>query len=115
MTEERFTSRSEKTCTVLELKGRMIENDSYDDLVVYVENQLAQGNRKFIIDLGGLRLINSSGINLLVGLIKKINDHSAQVVFTRVPEKVSELLNIIRLNAVLSVQNSIDDGIQFLN
>lgn len=115
MTEERFTSRTENECTVLELKGKMIENESYDDLAVFVDEQLAQGKRKFIIDLGGLRLINSSGINLLVALIKKINEHSAQVVFTRVPEKVSELLNIIRLNAVLSVQNSIADGIQFLN
>lgn len=115
MTEERFTARTENECTVLELKGKLIENDSYEDLVTFLENELSAGKRKFIIDLGDLRLINSSGINLLVGLIKKINDFSGQVVFTRVPDKVSELLNIIRLNAVLSVQNSIDDGIQFLN
>lgn len=115
MTEERFSSRITENCMVLEVRGMLIENDNYEDLRLFVDQSIREGQRKFVIDLGNLRLINSSGINLLVGIIKRINEHDGQVVFTRVPDKVTELLNIIRLNAMLSLKNSIDEGIQSLN
>ncbi len=102
-------------CMVYRVTGRFVEDESHQALLRQVEHATERDFKKFLVDLEGLEYVNSSGINLLVKMVKHLNQHKAQLVFTSVPDKVRELLTIIKLNAVLDIHPSMDDGIQSLN
>lgn len=100
---------------LIELSGRFIEDASDVMLVEQIDGQCKQGKAHFIIDLSALTYMNSTGINLLVKCIKRLNDCQARVVFTSAPDHILELLNIIQLNSIIHISPSIEEGIQNLN
>jgi anti-anti-sigma factor len=100
---------------LINLSGRFVEDESDLALIEQVETQCALGQSRFIIDLSALSYMNSTGINLLVKCIKRLNDRQAKLVFTAVPEHILELLNIIQLNSIIHISPSIEEGIQTLN
>lgn len=112
---DQFEMYTESTCSVFKLKGRFVEDDSHKEFFNEIKDACEAGNKKFIIDLTELTYINSSGINLLVKLVKYLNAEEGQIVFTGVPENINELLTIIGLNAVFAIEPSIEEGLQQLN
>lgn len=112
---EQFEMYTESTCAVFKLKGRFVEDESHKDFFNEIKEACENGNKKFIIDLTELTYINSSGINLLVKLVKYLNAEEGKIVFTGVPDNINELLTIIGLNAVFAIEPSIKEGLQQLN
>lgn len=107
-------SLHETGCCVIHLSGRFIETTTDQSMTDTVGSALNEGYRKFIVDLQGLTHMNSSGINLLVKSIKQINSVSGQVLFAAVPPHIGELLEVIKLNAVLEITPSVEDGLNAL-
>ncbi len=105
---------TETGCCILRLSGRFIETTSEASLVEAADSACNNGCRKFVVDLGALTHMNSNGINLLVKTIKRINHDDGRVVFAAVPPNINELLGIIKLNAVLEITPSVQDGINVL-
>lgn len=110
-----FTSFDREECAVFQLSGRFVEDDDHRDLLDRVALAADNGRERFVFDLANLSYINSSGINVIVKIVKQLNDKRARLVFTSVPEKINELLTIMKLNAVLAIQPSLEEGIQSLN
>jgi anti-sigma B factor antagonist len=100
---------------LIRLSGRFVEDESDVALIEQVETQCALGQTRFIIDLSGLNYMNSTGINLLVKCIKRLNERNAQLVFTAAPNHIVELLGIIKLNSIIHISPSLEEGIQTLN
>ncbi|MFT4879743.1 MAG: anti-anti-sigma factor [Flavobacteriales bacterium] len=110
-----FETYPERTCQVIKLQGRFVEDEEHAGFLKNIQDLCDAGESKFVIDLKELKYINSSGINLLVKLVKYLNGKEGKIVFTSVPEKINELLTIIGLNAVFAIQPSINEGLQYLN
>ncbi len=110
-----FETYQERTCQVIKLQGRFVEDDEHAEFLTNIQTLSEKGSSKFVIDLKELNYINSSGINLLVKLVKYLNERDGKIVFTSVPENINELLTIIGLNAVFTIQPSINEGLQYLN
>lgn len=100
---------------VISLTGRFIDLSDDPDFHELIDKELQDGNSFFIIDLGSLTHMNSNGINAIVKAVKRINEAKGRVVFTQVPDHINELLSIIKLNAILEIAPSVEDGIQRLN
>lgn len=105
---------TETGCCIFRLSGRFIENAHDGALIQATESACTDGCRKFVVDLSALTHMNSSGINLLVKTIKRINHDDGRVVFAAVPANIGELLDVIKLNAVLEITPSVQDGINAL-
>lgn len=103
------------SCCVFALHGRFVEDDDQRKLLADIRSQIDAGKRKFLIEMKDLGYINSSGINLLVKVIKLTNDNDSKLVFTNVPAHINELLAIIKLNAMLAIRPDLDAGILYLN
>ena len=110
-----FETYPERTCQVIKLQGRFVEDEEHTGFLKNIKDLCDAGESKFVIDLKELKYINSSGINLLVKLVKYLNGKEGKIVFTSVPENINELLTIIGLNAVFAIQPSINEGLQYLN
>lgn len=108
-------SYQERDCLVVRLSGRFVEAQYHLHFREAVEEALSGGQKSFVIDLENLEYLNSSGINAFVRVITSLNSHGARVVFTRVPKRINELLNVIKLNALLTIYPSLEEGLQSLN
>jgi|AntRauTorcE11897_2_1112592.scaffolds.fasta_scaffold137901_2 anti-sigma B factor antagonist len=106
-----FHSDTVANCRVFHFKGRFIDSDDDRKLVSEFYELMDDEVRDFIFDFDELEYINSSGINYLVKMVNKINQFKGNLVFVAVPDKIQDLLKIIKLNSVLTIRESIDEGV----
>jgi anti-sigma B factor antagonist len=104
-----------KNCKIIRLKGRFVEAAESDEILLALDNDLLAGNKHYVVDLAETTLVNSSGINMLVKMVKKVNHESGNIVFAAVPDRVQELLNVIRLNSVFTIYPTVEDGVHSIN
>lgn len=102
-------------CVVIMLKGRILEAESIQQVVDTVRNDIENGTRCFIMDMGGIEILNSIGIGMLVRTVKAVNETGGKVIFTSVPPKIHELLQIIKLNSVMDIAQSIEEAAETLS
>ena len=57
---------------VITLAGKLMLGPEGDEVVTLVERQLAAGTRKFIFDLSGVTVIDSTGIGRFISSFNKI-------------------------------------------
>jgi anti-sigma B factor antagonist len=87
-TKMEFTITEHQNCAVIQITGRI---DSYttpnikQTLISLIEN----GHHNFVMDLGKVNYLSSSGILMFVNLQKRLNDENlGKVVFSNVPELI---------------------------
>lgn len=103
-----------QACCIATLKGSYLENFIDKDFLKGVESELEKGIKRVVVALAQLEYINSSGINTLVRLIHLVKKHDGRIAFAEVPAKINELLEIIQLNSMLTINNKIEDSIAYL-
>lgn len=69
-------------------------------LIGYIE----KGHKAFVIDLGGVDYIDSSGLGMLVAIQKKALQNGGGVVIKGLHGLVKELFELTRLNKVFDIQ-----------
>ena len=83
---------------VIHLKGKFIEHETATALLREMELDVQSETNRFLIDLKGLQYVNSVGINSIVKLVHMVNLNNGSLVFSNVPERIMELLELIRLS-----------------
>jgi anti-sigma B factor antagonist len=68
-----------------------------------VGEAIANGVAACIIDISGLRYINSSGIGVLITVLTKFRNKGGEVYLMKPSESVQKLLVITKLNAIFQV------------
>jgi len=90
-------------CLVLRLKGDLIGENNGAAIVEVVANSLGEGLRTCIVDISGLRYINSSGIGVLITILTKFRNKGGEVFLMKPSESVQKLLVITKLNAIFQI------------
>lgn len=71
----------------------------------------SRGGRWVIVDLTNVELMNSSGLGMLVGGMTTMRKYNGAVKLVAVPEKVSGLLRITRLNTVFESYSTVEEAV----
>lgn len=104
----------ENNIQVLVLSGELIDKNQATDLIKNIDDILAQGKSKLIIDLSDLKYMNSSGLNVLIQLLTKTRTNGGESVIFNVSKKVNDLLIITKLNTLFKVADNKADAIKML-
>ena len=81
----------------------LIDKNQATEFLNNVDELLESGKNKLVIDLAGLKYINSSGLNVLIQLLTKTRTVGGDSVICNVSKKVNELLIITKLNTLFKV------------
>jgi anti-sigma B factor antagonist len=73
---------------------------------------LRSGAKKILLDLHGVKYVDSTGIGELVGLLTNASDVGAGVRLCNVPQKVRDVLEVTRLITVFEVYPTLEDGLR---
>ena len=91
------------------LDGDLIGEDNGTNLLEVVANALQQNVKLCLIDISGLRYINSSGIGVLITILTKFRNKGGEVYLMKPSENVQKLLVITKLNAIFQIVQTEDE------
>lgn len=101
-----FTYEQSELAGIFLLKGNLIgENDGIALAEAFAE-QLGGDTSIFIIDLGELQHINSSGLGVLITLLTKARKTGGDVLLANPSEYIRNLLVITKLNSIFNIFDS---------
>lgn len=109
-----YKINEENNIEVLSLEGELIDKNQSALLIKQVDELLENGKNRFVIDLSGLKYMNSSGLNVLIQLLTKTRNKGGESIICHVSKKVNELLIITKLNTLFKVVDTKEDAFKLL-
>jgi anti-sigma B factor antagonist len=97
---------------VLRISGDLIGEDNGTQLVSAVNEAMGHQVLTCIIDISGLRYINSSGIGVLITILTKFRNKGGEVYLMNPSDSVKKLLVITKLNSIFQVIASEDEAVR---
>jgi anti-sigma B factor antagonist len=98
--------RSEAGIKVMKLRGRMTLGEAVDRFRQTFDDLLNAGNTRFVIDLGEVSMLDSSGIGLLVRCLTSAKQQSGSVKLLK-PSKFA--VQTLRMTGLLSLFDVFED------
>ena len=93
-----------------QLIGNLLDKESANDLVNSFEEKLNDGITYFVFNLEEMSYLNSTGLNVLIGLLTKVRNSGGELIICSVPKKINQLLLITKLNTVFNVAISTNEA-----
>ncbi len=110
-----YNIKKEGQIHIVTLKGDLIEKSQADQLMQDVNDIILNNHIRFVIDLGALKYLNSSGLTILIQILTKSRKAGGETAIANVGKRINELLVITKLNTVFTVSNSVEEAITQLN
>lgn len=100
---------------IIEMQGDLIEASQADKLMQEIDEVILNNNIRFVIDMAGIKYLNSSGLTILIRILTKARKAGGEAVIACVGKRIKELLVITKLNTVFTVADTVEQGIAKLN
>ena len=114
MAELDITQRQAGDVAVLDLSGEVRIGDSATALRGAIRGLVAGGNQKILLNLAGVKYIDSSGIGELIANYTTVGRGGGQLKLLNLTDKVQDLLVITKLLTVFDVFNSEAEALKTL-
>jgi anti-sigma B factor antagonist len=75
---------------------------------------VADGKRKYVIDLAETPWTNSLGVGMLMSAYTSVKKSGGDVVLANATQRIRDMLQVTRLDHVFSVHNSLEEAIEAL-
>jgi len=96
---------------VLHLRGKLMGGPESSEVTDELKAQITAGKRKFVIDLGEVEWMNSSGLGLLIGGLTSIRNVGGSLYLARVTGKIESLLVITKLSTVFDSTSTVEEAL----
>lgn len=99
---------------IFTLKGDMMGEPDTGVLREKIKETVENGTNKIILDLSGVKWMNSLGLGALISAYSTVQNHDGQMVITNVTKKVESLFMITQLIKVFKHYDTTDEAIAAL-
>ena len=111
----KIKEKIENNVAVLSLHGKMMGGPETTALHDHIRGLMKDGINKVVIDLGGVKWINSSGLGVLMAAMTTLKNSEGQMKLANVTEKVESLLMITQLIRIFETFDSVDRAISSMS
>lgn len=101
--------------SVIDISGRITLGEGDVLLRDTIDNLLAKGHKKLLLNLAEVGYIDSSGIGALVGVYTAARKQGGELRLLKITNRVRNLLQITKLYTVFVVSDDEDEAIRSLN
>jgi anti-sigma B factor antagonist len=103
--------RDVRDVVVVSLEGRIPGEAERKQILGTLDDLLARGHHKVVVDLSKTEWMASSGIGALIGARQAFLDVGAQIVLAGLTRRIKELIVIARLTEVFEIHDSVDEAL----
>lgn len=107
----KITNRKEEGIEILDLAGKLVIGDGDVALRHEIRDLLAQGAKKILLNLKGVRMMDSSGLGELMSVKDSVGAAGATIKLVHVEDKVQQVLEMARLIGLFETFNDEIDAI----
>ena len=100
---------------MLRLSGDLIGENNGAAILELTSEYINKKMRHCIVDISGIRYINSSGIGVLITILTKFRNQGGDVYLVQPSDNVKKLLVITKLNTIFNITESKDEAIAGLS
>jgi anti-sigma B factor antagonist len=111
MAELDIKERQAGDVTILDMSGSIRMGEGSGVLRSAIRNLVSGGKKKILLNLGGVRYIDSSGIGELIANYTTITKDDGQMKLLNLTDKVQDLLVITKLLTVFDVYEKEDEAL----
>jgi len=111
MAQLNINQRQAGDVTILDMDGEVRIGDSSTALRSSIRNLVAGGSNKILLNLAGVKYIDSSGIGELIANYTTVGRGGGQLKLLNLTEKVQDLLVITKLLTVFDVYDNEADAL----
>lgn len=111
MAQLHINQRQAGDVTILDMDGEVRIGDSSTALRSSIRNLVAGGSNKILLNLAGVKYIDSSGIGELIANYTTVGRGGGQLKLLNLTEKVQDLLVITKLLTVFDVYDNEADAL----
>ena len=108
----KLTNREVDGVTVLALDGRIVLGEETNKLRENVKNLVSQGQKKVVLDMKNVTMIDSSGLGALVAAYSSAKSGGASIRLCNLGAHFNELLQITKLLTVFEVAKTEEDAVR---
>jgi len=99
----KVTIRQVEGVTILEVSGRIIIGEGGLTLRNALQEALAAGSKKLILDLGGVNYMDSSGVGELVSAYTSAKNKGVEFKLLNLTKKIDDLMQITKLATIFDI------------
>lgn len=100
------STRDARGCTVVRVGGEL-DMDTRPELQGLLEGLVGDGVRQVVLDFAGVSFMDSSGLGLLVDVLKLLRDRGGRLCLASVQAPVRDVLVLSALDQVLDIYDTV--------
>jgi anti-sigma B factor antagonist len=104
------TSRQEGTRTVITVNGE-IDVYTAPSLRERLNELVASGHYDLVVDMGGVEFLDSTGLGVLVGGLKRVRSHEGTLRLVCSQEKILKVFRITGLTKVFPIHATLEEAL----
>jgi len=109
-----FSTSQQKGITVFKLEGQITDKNQTTGLLEEIDKLISSGRKRIVLELSGLKYMNSSGLNVLVTILTKARNAGGDVSVCNISPKVRELLVVTKLDTIFHILPAVEDAVEKL-
>ena len=109
-----YSFEMDEPVVILHVEGNVLTGVHNEEILNQVSEKISAGNNRMVINLGKTKFINSNGLNLLLNVLTKCRKTGGEVILANVPEELSKLLIITKLNSIFIIRDSKEQAVNYL-
>jgi anti-sigma B factor antagonist len=106
---ELYYQDTNRNILVLRADGGL-NSESADQMIKQLEEMIASGMRRMIIDCSKLDYISSLGIGKLIGMNRRLKEAGGEVRLASVGGMMARILELVRLNKVFAIYPDVEQA-----
>lgn len=108
----KMKERNNGDVVVMSLAGDVMNDDALDRFVDRVHTLKDEGQNKVVLDLGGVRLINSGGVGMLVGAMISLRNVGGDMKLANLSDRAETILLVIaQLSRVFDIYATVEGAV----
>lgn len=105
-----FNLNEKYNCVVLEFKGDVMGGPDAVALNDKLHELIDEGKMNIVVDLGGVKFMNSSGLGMLIGALTTVRKAGGDLRLARASEKIESLLIVTKLVTVFKNFKTLEEA-----
>ncbi len=105
-----YTIDNNSDIKLITLSGRLIEKSQADGLIGEFESLIEGGTKKYLMSLEELEYVNSTGLNLLIGMFTTARNAGGELVIGGISPKVKKLMVMTKLDSIFKIYDSVAEA-----
>lgn len=102
-------------CIEIKLSGSALSDIEFEPLHDLVNGHLEKDQSNLILNLSGIKVLNSLGINALIRIFTRCRNHGGDLYIVNISDKINQVLLLTKLNTVLNIAPSVDEAVTNFN